>query len=174
MKKGYTHIYTGNGKGKTTAALGLAVRAAGSGFKTLFIHFMKNFDYSEIHGLFFLSQFIQMEQFGSDWFVVNRRPPTPEEISSIKAGLKRTEEAFNSNHYDVIVMDEIFPAFYFGVVTAEEIISVMKKKPENVELVLTGRYCPPEVMEHADLITEMKEVKHYYMQGVLSRKGIDC
>lgn len=174
MKKGYTHIYTGNGKGKTTAALGLAIRAAGAGFKTLFVHFMKDFDYSEKHGLFFLSQFISIEQFGNDWFVVNRRPPTPEEIISIKAGLKRVQDAFNSRQYDVIVMDEIFPAFYFGAVTASEIISLMEKKPEHVELVLTGRYCPPEIIERADLVTDMKEVKHYYMQGALSRKGIDC
>jgi cob(I)alamin adenosyltransferase len=173
MKKGYTHVYTGNGKGKTTAALGLSMRAAGSGLRTLFIHFMKDYQYSEIHGLFFLSQFIQIEQFGNDRFVVERREPTAEETASIKEALARTRRAYKDNQHDIIVLDEIFPAFYFGIIKIEEILSLIKDKPEHIELVLTGRYCPQEVIDAADLVTEMKEVKHYYAQGVLSRQGID-
>lgn len=173
MKKGYTHVYTGNGKGKTTAALGLAVRAAGSGLRTLFIHFMKDYQYSEVHGLFFLSQFIQIEQFGSDRFVVDRRQPTAEEVASIKKALTRTRRAYKENLHDIIVLDEIFPAFYFGIITIEEILAIINEKPDNIELALTGRYCPQEVIDAADLVTEMKEIKHYYTKGVLSRKGID-
>lgn len=166
-------VYTGNGKGKTTAAIGTAVRAAGAGMKSLIIQFMKEYPYSEKESLLVLSEFITLEQYGGDKFVYEKRLPNEHEKASIYAGLERAQNALTDNTYDLIILDEIFICVYFKVFDNNTIISLINKKPHPVELILTCRYADPGIIEMADLVTEMKEIKHYYQQGILSRKGID-
>jgi cob(I)alamin adenosyltransferase len=172
--RGMIQIYTGNGKGKTTAALGVALRAAGAGKKTLLIQFMKaSFPYREYESLKHLNDFITVERFGTDKFVIEKRQPTSEECEEISAGLKRAARAFTESSHDIVILDELCVAVYFKAIQSDTVISLLKDKPEPLELILTGRYCPPDWIDLADLVTEMTEIKHYYTQGVLSRPGID-
>lgn len=173
LKEGYIQVYTGNGKGKTTSALGQALRAAGHGLRTYIIQFMKEYPYNELLGAKHLSNWITIEQFCGDDFVLKKQPPGEDEIQKAKAGLARAEEKMLSGEYDIIVLDEVCVSIYFKLLTVEDVISIMKAKPANVELILTGRYCPQELIDLADLVTEMKEVKHYYQNGVVARKGIE-
>lgn len=174
LKKGFIQVYTGNGKGKTTAALGQALRASGSGMKTLIIQFMKDFPYGELEALRSLKSHITLEQYGNDTFVLEKRPPDDKDKEEIKRALKRSREALLSGEYDLVILDEICVCFYFGLLRSEDVMPLLEIKPEKVELILTGRYCPDEILEKADLITEMREVKHYYQKGITSRKGIEC
>ncbi len=169
----YTQIYTGNGKGKTTAAIGLAIRAAGHGLKTCIVMFMKDFPYGELTVLRKLDAWITVEQFGDDRFVFQKRPPNEQEIGAARDGLKRAREVMDSGEYDIVVLDEICVTTYFGLLTAEEVLPLLEAKPESVELVLTGRYCPEAWIEKADLVTRMDEVKHYYQKGVTARRGFE-
>lgn len=173
LKKGYIQIYTGNGKGKTTAAIGQAVRAAGAGLKTYIIQFMKEYPYSEIISLKILSEWITVEQFGKDDFVYKGKMPGEEDVVAAKAGLRKAEDILLNGDYDLVIFDEILVAIYFKLFTAEDVLNLIRKKSDSTELILTGRYCPEEIIEKADLVTEMNEVKHYYQIGVLSRKGIE-
>ena len=173
LNKGFTQVYTGNGKGKTTAAIGQAVRAAGAGMKSYIIQFMKEFPYSELNSIKYLSEWITIEQKGGDDFVYKKGLPSEEEKTKARDALKKAEEYMISGSFDIIVLDEVLVSVYFKLLTTREIISIINKKPEAVELILTGRYCPEEIIEIADLVTEMKEIKHYYSRGVLSRKGIE-
>jgi len=172
-KRRFIQIYTGNRKGKTTAAIGLAVRAAGHGLKTCFLQFMKDFPYGELKALELLDRWISVERFGNDSFVFQKRPPSEHEIGAAKDGLKRASEVIHSGEYDIIVLDEVCVTTYFGLLTADEVLPLLEGKPEGVELVLTGRYCPDEWIAKADLVTRMDEVKHYYRQGVTARKGFE-
>ena len=173
LKKGFIQVYTGNGKGKTTAAIGQAVRAAGAGMKSYIIQFMKEYPYSELNSLQHLSDLITIEQKGGDEFVYKKELPSEEEKANAGNALKRAEELMLSGSYDIVILDEILVAVYFKLLETEDIVSFIKKKPESVELILTGRYAPEEIIELADLVTEMKEIKHYYSKGVISRKGIE-
>lgn len=173
LKKGYIHIYTGNGKGKTTAALGLALRAAGAGLKTYIAQFMKEYPYSEINSLRLLSDFITVEQFCGDEFVYKKQLPDETEIRKAIDGLNKAKIMMLSGEYDLIILDEVLVSIYFKLLTVEQIKEFLEQKPERVELILTGRYCPEILYEKADLITEMKEIKHYYSKGITSRKGIE-
>jgi len=173
LKKGYIQVYTGNGKGKTTAAIGQAVRAAGAGLKTIIIQFMKEYPYSEIVSLNELSKWITVEQYGKDDFVYKGKMPGEEDMAVALRALKRAEDIMLCNEYNIIILDEIIVAIYFKLFPISDVIDLINKKPDNVELILTGRYCPEEIIEIADLVTEMKEIKHYYTKNVLSRKGIE-
>ncbi len=173
MKRGYIQVYTGHGKGKTTAALGQAVRSAGAGLRTLIIQLMKEYPYSELEGLQPLADRIAIEQYGGDAFVYKGEEPGDEEKARARAGLDRALEALASGEWDVVVLDEACVAVYFHLITTADLLEVLDARPETVELVLTGRYCPDEVLERADLVTEMTEVKHYYEAGVKARKGIE-
>ena len=173
LDKGFIQVYTGNGKGKTTAAIGQAVRAAGFRLKTYFVMFMKEFPYNEVKSLEKLEEFITIVQVGKDDFVYNKVPPSDEEKLKIKNALNKAKTKMLSGEYDLIVLDEILVSIYFGLITKEEVIAFINEKPEHVELILTGRYCPQEIIDKADLVTEMKEVKHYYEKGVLARRGIE-
>jgi cob(I)alamin adenosyltransferase len=173
LKEGFVQVYTGNGKGKTTAAIGQAVRAAGAGFRTYIIQFMKEYPYSEINSLKTLEEWITIEQKGNDDFVYKNKLPSSEEILVAREALKKAENIMLSGSFEIIILDEVLVAVYFKLLTTGEIVSVIKNKPKEVELILTGRYCPREIEELADLVTEMKEVKHYYLKGILSRKGIE-
>jgi len=173
LNKGYIQIYTGNGKGKTTTAIGQSIRAAGFGLKTFIIQFMKEFPYNEIKLLKKLDEWIEIIQCGKDDFVYKKELPSNEEIEKVRKGLNNAKEKMISGKYDLIILDEVCVAIYFKLFSTNEILEFVKSKPENVELILTGRYCPQELIDIADLVTEMKEVKHYYQKGVLARQGIE-
>ena len=173
LKQGFVQIYTGNGKGKSTAAIGQAVRAAGFGLKTYIAQFMKEYPYNELVSLKLLSDWISIEQFGGDEFVYKKELPGKEELAKARKGLDTARKKMLSGEYNLIILDEVIVAIYFKLIETGELIDFMKQKPENVELILTGRYCPDELIELADLVTEMKEVKHYHQNGIISRKGIE-
>jgi cob(I)alamin adenosyltransferase len=165
-------IYTGNGKGKTTAALGLAMRAAGHGLRVLIIQFMKGkINYGELETVKKLEN-ISIEQHGRPDFV-NPEKPDPEDVRLAEKGLSRAREAVMSNDYDVLVLDEINVAVSFGLLKVADVVKLLEKAPKNVELILTGRYMPEEFARYADLITECREVKHYFNKGTTARKGFD-
>ncbi len=168
--KGYIHLYTGNGKGKTTAAIGLAVRAAGAGKKTFIAQFVKGMHYSELESLKRFPE-IEIHQFGLDCFIVNE--PTQKDIDAARHGLNTVSAIISNKQYDVIILDEVCIALYYKLFSMEEFLDVLKLKPDETEIVMTGRYATQQLMDVADLVTEMKEVKHYYSCGVEARKGIE-
>lgn len=174
VQKGLIHIYTGNGKGKTTAALGLCFRAAGWGIRSAFIQFMKGQDTGEIHAAEKLIDLMIFEQYGSSGFIKNKNSESFREhlITTIK-GLARAEELLKEKRYSIIVLDEILTLPQFGLLPVEKIVELIDIKPAEVELVLTGRGAAPELIRRADLVTEMREIKHYYSSGVIARKGIE-
>ncbi len=173
LDRGYVQVYTGNGKGKTTAALGLTLRAVGAGLKVYIAQFLKGQDYSEIKCLNErFSDSVKVEQFGTPRFVTTGSI-TEEDLELAKEALRKIKEAMNSGEYDIVIMEEANVAAYLGLITPEDILDIIRNKPEKVELVITGRYAPEEVIEAADLVTEMKEVKHYYTKGVQARVGIE-
>jgi len=171
--KGYIHVYTGNGKGKTTAALGQALRAAGSGLKTFIVQFMKDFPYGEVKSIQQWNEWIELAQYGNDTFVIDKRLPCQSDFEAAKQGLQRAQEAMLSGKYDILIMDEVCVAIHFGLLNTETVYLLLEKKPTFVEIILTGRYCPSELIEKADLVTEMHEIKHYYQKGIEARKGIE-
>lgn len=170
MKNGYIHIYTGNGKGKTTASLGLSVRAALAGKKVFFGQFVKGMDYSELRLEEYLPNF-EIHQFGRDCFI--HKEPTKEDILKAKEGLNYCREILKSGEYDLVVLDEINIALYYKLFSVEEVVDIINSRNEKVEVVLTGRNAPNELIDLADLVTEMREVKHYYEKGIEARKGIE-
>lgn len=171
FEKGYIQIYTGDGKGKTTAALGLALRAAGAGLDVYIAQFIKSGDYSEIKALSRYSDRITVEQFGRGRFIKGK--PSPEDVAASRKGLQAVRSALASGEYRVVIMEEGNVAAMCGLFPVEEILAIMSEKPDSTELVITGRGADPRVMEKADLVTEMKEIKHYYQVGVLARVGIE-
>ncbi|WP_313232831.1 cob(I)yrinic acid a,c-diamide adenosyltransferase [Tissierella praeacuta] len=170
MGKGYIHIYTGNGKGKTTAALGLSLRAIFAGKKVFFGQFIKGMDYSELESQRYLPNF-KIQQFGRDCFIYNN--PTDEDIRMAKEGLEICKRILNSHEYDIVVLDEINIATYYRLLDPDDIIDILKNREPKIEVILTGRYADEKIIEFADLVTEMKEIKHYYYKGVEARKGIE-
>ncbi|MCW8804651.1 MAG: cob(I)yrinic acid a,c-diamide adenosyltransferase [Ignavibacteriaceae bacterium] len=147
LDQGFVQIYTGNGKGKSTAAIGQAVRAAGFGLKTYIAQFMKEYPYNELNSLKHLSEWISIEQFGGDEFVYKKELPGEEELAKAKKGLQTAIEKMLSNEYDLIILDEAIVAIYFKLLKSKELVEFVKLKPVNVELILTGRYCPEELIE---------------------------
>jgi len=173
LEKGYIQIYTGNGKGKTTAALGQALRAAGRGLKTFIVQFMKNSSCGEIKIFEQMRNWVTLEHYGKDSFVFLNETPGEKDIYMAQQACHRAREAMSSNKYDIVILDEICVAIFFGLVKTQDVLSLLEEKPQPVELILTGRYCPSELIEKADLVTEMHEIKHYYQKGVAARKGIE-
>lgn len=169
--RGYVQVYTGDGKGKTTAALGLAVRAAGSGLRVWIGQLMKKGDYSEVALVERFGGLIQMEQFGTGKFVMGK--PSEEDIRAAAEGLSRAEAVMAAGEADVLIIDEANVALAFGLFSVERLLSLIRRKPDDVELVLTGRGAHPDIVEAADLVTEMKCIKHYYEKGVPARRGIE-
>jgi cob(I)alamin adenosyltransferase len=169
--KGYIQVYTGNGKGKTTAAFGLALRAVGAGFRVYIAQFVKGIDYSELNSVKRLSDFITLRQYGLGFFV--NREPDEEDVRAAREGLKEVREIMCSGMYDLVILDEANIATYYDLFSVEDLLDFMRAKPEKVELVITGRRADPRIIEAADLVTEMKEIKHYYANGVEARIGIE-
>ena len=170
LEKGYIQVYTGNGKGKTTAALGLTLRAACAGCKVFMGQFLKGQDYSELKAAQYLPC-LEMEQFGDLHFISGE--PSPEDKADAEKGLARMKDVLASGEYDVVVFDEINTALYFKLVSVADVLAVLDKKPDKTEVVLTGRYAPSEIIDRADLVTEMTEIKHYYNAGAEARTGIE-
>ncbi len=170
MQKGYIQIYTGDGRGKTTAALGLALRAAGAGLKVFIAQFIKNQKCSEHTALERFKDLITLKQYGTGF--INGKPKS-EDYEIILQGFKEVTDVLKSGFFDLVILDEINLAVYLGIIPENELISVLQKKAPNIEVVLTGRYASQRLIEIADLVTEMKEVKHYYTKGVQARKGIE-
>jgi len=168
--KGKVHVYTGNGKGKTTAAIGLAIRALGAGFKVFFGQFVKGMEYSELKTLNKLDN-IFIKQYGLDCFIINK--PTDKDIEAARKGLEEMSAILKSGEYQLVVMDEANIAVYFKLFSVEDLLNVIEMRADNVEVVVTGRMADERLIEKADLVTRMEEVKHYYQQGVMARTGIE-
>jgi cob(I)alamin adenosyltransferase len=173
LQKGYVQVYTGNGKGKTTAALGLAFRAMGRGLKTYIGQFMKGQKYSELQSAQMCKPYITIEQYGKDTLMHVQNPPLEEDVKMAREGLEKAKKAMNSGAYDLIVFDEINTAHFFHLITIEEMLEIINSKPDRVEVIFTGRYAPQEIVDAADLVTEMLEIKHYYTKDVPARAGIE-
>ncbi len=171
--KGCIQVYTGNGKGKTTAALGLALRAAGHGLRTYFGQFLKGQNYGEIFAIQKLSPLITLEQFGRKGFIHVTENPDQEDIRRAQKGLRKCYKMMKSGKYQIIVLDEVNVAVHFNLFSEKEIHDFLDEKPEEVEVVLTGRYAPRSFIKRADLVTEMKEIKHCYQKGIKARRGIE-
>lgn len=170
---GYIQVYTGDGKGKTTAALGLALRAAGRGFKTYIAQFLKGQPTGELEAVRRLAPLVRIEQFGRKGFVTVKDGPDDEDITRARAGLGRALEAMLSGDFRIIVLDEINTAVHFKIVPEKDVLDFLDRRPAGVEVVLTGRYAPESFIAKADLVTEMKALKHYYDRGVKARDGIE-
>ena len=171
--RGLVQVYTGNGKGKTTAALGLALRAAGHGHKTYIGQFLKGQSYGELVAAKKLSPLITIEQFGRKGFYHVTKDPDQEDFLRARGGLKKCRKAVHSGKFRIVVLDEVNVAVFFKLLEEKDILDFIDHKPEGVELILTGRFAPDSFIERADLVTEMKEVKHYFKDGVKAREGIE-
>lgn len=168
--KGYIHVYTGNGKGKTTAALGLSVRAVCAGKSVFMGQFIKGMEYSELKAMNYLPNFT-IKQYGKECFIY--RDPKKEDLEFAKRGLLEIKGIINSGKYDIIILDELNIALHYNMFSTEDVLEILENRPKNVEIIITGRYAKDEILEKADLITEMKAVKHYYKSGVKARLGIE-
>ena len=168
--KGYIHVYTGNGKGKTTAAFGLAVRALYAEKKVYVGQFIKGMKYHEV-GLDQDFEHITIEQYGETCMI--DRDPDEKDYKMARAGLEKINKVVTSDQFDVVILDEVTIALNYKLFAVMDLINILKNKPERTEIIITGRYAPEALIDFADFVTEMKEVKHYYKQGVLSRAGID-
>ena len=169
--QGFVQIYTGDGKGKTTAALGLALRAAGAGLRVYFGQFIKNADYSEIKALARFADCITVRQFGRGCFLLTE--PAPEDRAAARRALEGLSEALTSGDYDLVIADEANVAVHRGLIDEADLLALIDTRPPRVELVLIGRGAPAAVLARADLVTEMRAVRHYYDQGVGARVGIE-
>ncbi len=191
-KTGYVQVYTGNGKGKTTAALGITMRASGAGMKIAFIQFMKALGYSEqkilptLPGVtwktlgkpFFIAKAgsiseEELAEYGDTCVVFEEGNPPAEYVKMINDGFAEARKMVLSGEYDMVVLDEINCTMFFGLLGVEEVLELIRNKPAHTELILTGRCAPEEIIEAADLVTEMREIKHYYNDGVQARRGIE-
>jgi len=169
--KGCVHVYTGDGKGKTTAALGLCLRAVGAGWRVYIGQFMKAGDTSELKALKRLGDQVTVAQYGSGRFVRGR--PSDEDRQRARKGFEAAREALVGGRYRMVILDECLVTLHQGLLTLAQIQSLMALRPADVELILTGRHAPPEVIDGADLVTDMQEVKHYYQKGIPARVGIE-
>lgn len=164
------HVYTGDGKGKTTSAIGLSMRAVGAGMKVFIGQFVKGMEYSELKSLSKVDN-LEIKQYGLECFIFN--DPDKEDIEAARKGLMEMKDILSSGDYQLVIMDEANIAVFYDLFTAEELIDVLKERAEDVEVVITGRKADPKIIEYADLVTEMKEIKHYYKKGIKAREGIE-
>ena len=171
MIKGLIQVYTGDGKGKTTAALGLALRAAGRNMKVLIVQFMKKWDYGELHSVKLIPN-ITLETSGTKEFIYKGKAKKIDYEEAEKA-FSFGIEGMQSGNYDIVIFDELNMALYYELLDLKEVIEKLKGKPDKVEVVITGRRASQEIIEIADLVTEMKEIKHPYQKGIGARIGIE-
>ncbi len=171
--RGYVQVYTGPGKGKTTAALGLALRAAGHGLRTYIGQFMKGRLGGEHRAIERLAGLITIECYGSGKFLNPTQPPDPSEAARARDGLARARDAMLSGQYRIIVLDEATVAAEFGLLAAADLLAFIRDKPPEVELIITGRSAPPVVVAAADLVSDIHAAKHYFERGAPAREGIE-
>jgi cob(I)alamin adenosyltransferase len=173
LEQGLVSIFTGDGKGKTTAAIGTAVRAAGHGLRVFIVFFMKSKDYlyGEVNALSRLTN-VTVASFGHKGWV-NKEDVKPEHKQQARLALNAAREAMLSGNYDLVVLDEVNVATNYNLISLDEVVKLIDDKPQNVELILTGRYADPKLVQMADLVTEMLMIKHPYTTGVKARRGID-
>ena len=169
--KGYVQVYTGNGKGKTTAALGLALRAAGAGYHVFIGQFIKAGKYSEVKALNRFNDLITVEQYGKGRFIKGK--PSQEDVAMANNGLKKLKHAVHSGDFQVVIVDEGHVAVSLGLIRTDDLLELIDTRHPETELIITGRGATPEVMAKADLVTEMRPIKHYYESGVVARIGIE-
>lgn len=172
LSKGTIQVYTGNGKGKTTAALGQALRACGHGLKVVMIQFMKG---SKNYGEVMIAREIpgfEIIQSGLPTFV-ERGNPSEQDLRMARQGMKLARKFISEASHDIVILDEINCAIDYGLVDVDDVLELLKLKPPTMEIVLTGRYAPDEILDVADLVTEMREVKHHYKSGLEMREGIE-
>lgn len=170
LKKGFVHCYTGSGKGKTTAALGLALRAAGAGLDVFIAQFAKGMETGEIRVLRKISKRITLRRYGTRAFITR---PSALDRKLAARGLADAGKAISGGRFDVVILDEICGVCHSKIATPEQVVGIVRARPANVEIVLTGRNAPEEFIEASDLVTEMREVRHYFASGVKARKGIE-
>ena len=170
-EKGYIHVYTGNGKGKTTASLGLALRTVGAGKAVFFAQFVKGKAYAEVKAIQQHIPGITVRQYGRDCFI--HKAPEEADIRLAVQGLQEAATALSSGHYGLVVLDEACIALHYHLFSIEDLLAILDKKHPATEVVITGRYAPPALLEKADLVTEMKNIKHYWDKGVQARPGIE-
>lgn len=166
-------VYTGDGKGKTTAALGLLVRAVGAGLRVRMFQFLKKGDYSEIETLRQRFPEVEVTQLGSGRFIGPGRPIAQEELDLAARGFAQVREAVLGGGYDLVIVDEANGAMSMGLLPVEAFLALIRERPEGTELVLTGRGAPQAILDAADLCTEMRKIKHYYDAGIPAREGIE-
>jgi len=169
--KGMLQVYTGNGKGKTTAALGLALRAAGAGKKVFIAQFAKEIESSEENTIKLFGEDIVLKKFGRESFIKDN--PTAEDIASARKGFDEVKAVLKSGQFDLVILDEANIAVHFKLIGIDELLEAIDHRDEHVEVVVTGRKADKKLIEKADLVTEMKEIKHYYSKGIPARKGIE-
>jgi len=172
LEPGLVQVYTGNGKGKTSAAFGLALRATGRGLKVYVIQFIKGgFDYGELYVAKQLAN-LELKAFGSGKFITEK-PPKQEDIELAQEAFKLAQKIVATGEYDIVILDEVNMALNLKLINVADIVELAKNKPKHVELIFTGRDAPHEIIEIADLVTEMKEIKHPFQKGTPPRKGIE-
>jgi cob(I)alamin adenosyltransferase len=173
LSRGLIQVYTGDGKGKTTCALGLALRAVGQGFKVYMVQFMKGRETGELKAAAErLAPDMTMRSFGRPG-LVNLKAPAPEDLALVREAWDLARQVILAGEHDLVILDEINLTLTFNLVPREEVFQALRERPSWVEVVLTGRQAPPELVEMADLVTEMRPLKHYYAAGVPARRGIE-
>ena len=169
--KGYVQVYTGNGRGKTTAAIGLAIRALGAGWRVFIAQFLKTGVYSEHKALAKFSDLLTIKTYGRDVFI--RGTPEDEDIQLAQEAMIEIAESVASQQYRLVVLDEANVAVRYGLIKVQQILDLLDQSPKGIEFIITGRHADPRLVARADLVTEMQEVKHYYHQGVKARVGVE-
>jgi cob(I)alamin adenosyltransferase len=169
---GMLHVYTGDGKGKTTAALGLAMRAAGHGRRVIVIQFMKGqINYGELESAKRIPG-MEIRQFGRASFV-SKEKPDPVDVKMAQDGLEFARKVFSERKHDIVILDELNVAIEWKLVPLADALGMLRNRPKDVEVIVTGRYAPKEIIEMADLVTEMKEIKHPFQKGTLGRESVE-
>jgi cob(I)alamin adenosyltransferase len=172
LKQGLIQVYTGEGKGKTTCALGLAMRAVGQGFKVFMVQFLKTDDTGEVQAAQRLAPDFIIQSFGTPGFP-NLREPDPETLETARQAFALSRQIILAGEHDLVLLDEVNLSLAYDLVPTAEMLEVLRGRPPYVEVVLTGRNAPPELVDLADLVTEMRPVKHYFEAGVKARRGIE-
>jgi cob(I)alamin adenosyltransferase len=172
LSKGMIQVYTGDGKGKTTCALGLALRAVGQGFQVYMIQFLKGRETGEAQAAARLSPEMTLRYFGRPG-LVNLRSPSPQDVALVREAWDLARKVLAAGEHDLVILDEINLVLTHHLIPPDEALEVLRQRPPWVEVVLTGRQAPEELVALADLVTEMRPIKHYYQAGVKSRRGIE-